>query len=161
MSEEIKDFLKQIEIIGKIPYLKNYHYEDKRTLANIGSFKVFKPTEIIISTENVISEMFFLIRGEVGIYIDSSLIKSCRGGGQIFGEMSFVNHTTPSADVKAETEVVMLTIPFEKIMQLPETSMRLQKELYKSVAEILAQKLMATNQMAKTYGDKLKDLEID
>jgi CRP-like cAMP-binding protein len=161
MVKEFIDFEKQIEVIGKIPYLSSYHHEDKKTLATISSLKLYAPNEIIIATDTINTEIYFLIRGEVGIYINEDLIRACRGGGQIFGEMSFVNHTTPSADVKAETEVVMLALPVSKIMQLPSENMRLQKELYKSVAEVLAQKLVATNQIAKTFGDKLKDLDVD
>jgi CRP-like cAMP-binding protein len=64
--------------------------------------------------------------------------------------MSFVNHTTTSASVIANTEVVMLEIQIDEINKLDESHERLKKELYRSVAEILSQKLMATNDVTKS-----------
>ena len=145
---------KQLEIIGKIPYLQGYAYEDRKTLSKISQFVTYEPGETIIEQNSVNLTLYFLIKGRVDVLIDNQKLTTFRGGGRLFGEMSFVNHTTTSATIIANTETVMLEVKIDEINKLDATHDRLLKELYRSVGEILAQKLVATNEMAKALMHK-------
>lgn len=160
MSQTTIDLQKQLQIIGKIPYLKGYCFEDKKTLANMSKFELYEPGETIIVENAINLTLYFLVRGSVDVSIDNEKLASFRGGGRLFGEMSFVNHTTTSAEVKAHTEVVMLEIKIDELNKLDDSHNRLLKELYRSVAEVLAQKLISTNEMAKALMHKL-EIECD
>lgn len=149
MSRTTIDQQKQLEIIGKIPYLKGYCFEDKNTLSKMCKFEIYDPGETIIEENAINLTLYFLIRGRVDVFIENEKLTNFRGGGRLFGEMSFVNHTTTSAAIIANTETVMLEFKIDEINKLDESHDRLQKELYRSVAEILAQKLVATNEIAK------------
>jgi CRP-like cAMP-binding protein len=116
----------------------------------MSQFVIYDSNETIIEEASINLTLYFLIRGSVDIFIGKDKLASFRGGGRIFGEMSFVNHTTTSASVIANTEVVMLEIQIDEINKLDESHERLKKELYRSVAEILSQKLMATNDVTKS-----------
>lgn len=152
MSEEFKDFVKQLEIVGKIPYLKSFKFEDRKTLAQIASLKTYGAGEEILGQGELNLVLYFLIRGKVDVFIDGKFIKSFRGGGQLFGEMSFVSHTVTSAAVKANTDAVMMCLKIQDILDLNEEEhCRLHKNLYRCVAEILANKLVATNELAKSF----------
>src|SRR3989338_5417331 len=161
MAEEFKDFVKQLELIGKIPILKGYNYEDRKVLANLAYFKSFQVGEDVIVQGDVNLTLFFLIKGRGDIFVDKAFIKSFLGSGYLFGEMSLVNHTSATATVKANTEIVMLCINIKDIFGLEEaTHYRLHREIYRSVAEILAQKLIATNKLASTWVNQQKEAEI-
>ncbi|MEX1098855.1 MAG: hypothetical protein WEB87_00430 [Bacteriovoracaceae bacterium] len=60
--------------------------------------------------------------------------------------------TVTSAEVRANTDIVMMRVNVQDILDLKEEDhCRLHKNLYHCVAEILAQKLLATNELAKTF----------
>ncbi len=160
MSEDIRNQTKQLDIIGKIPYLKAYPFADRKALASISVFRTYSPGEKVIKEGELNLSLYFLIRGKVDIVVDNKKICSFRGGGRLFGEMSFVNHSLASASVIANTDVVMLALSIQAIMSLDENEhCRLQKNLFRSVGEILAQKLMATNELAKAYAVDACDSE--
>ena len=150
--EEFTDYKKQFELIGKIPYLKNLQFEDRKTLGHHSFLRSYSPNEKIIEQNEINLTLYFLIRGSVDIFIDNKRITSIRGGGKIFGEMSFVNHTSASADVVASSEVVMMCMKIPDLLSLNTNDyLRLQRDLYQSIAEILAQKLLKTNELAQLY----------
>jgi CRP-like cAMP-binding protein len=152
MAQTAYDKVKQLEIIGKIPYLKNFCYEDRKKLAEIGFFNSYAPGDLIIEQGQLNLSLFFLIRGKVDISMDEKYILSFTGGGQIFGEMSLLSHNLATATVKAQNEVVMMGININDIHQLTGPDhYRLQMEVYKSVSEVLANKLINTNSMTKAF----------
>ena len=131
-----------------------YCFEDKKKLAQISKFVTYEAGETIIEQDSINLTLYFLIKGRVDVNIEGEKLTSFRGGGRLFGEMSFVNHTTTSAQVVSSTKVIMLEVKIDEINKLDESHDRLLKELYRSVGEILAQKLVATNEMAKALMHK-------
>jgi signal-transduction protein with cAMP-binding, CBS, and nucleotidyltransferase domain len=160
MAEKFNDYMKQLELISKIPYLCGYHFEDKKTLAHLAYFQSYSPEEIVIQEGEINQCLYFLIKGKVNIEIGGKYLKTFQGSGYLFGEMSLINHTLATATVKAQNEIVMLCIEIKDIFALTEEKyFRLQKELYRSVAEILTQKLIATNKIASTYIHKKEETD--
>jgi len=93
MGTQFRDRDKQAELIDKIPYLKDFHNEDKNTLAGLAYFIEYEVGEVIIEENSVNQELFFLIRGKVEILKGGEHIVDLRGGGRLFGEMSYMNHS--------------------------------------------------------------------
>jgi CRP-like cAMP-binding protein len=157
MSNQIKDVNKARELIDKIPYLKDYDRKDKDTLASLSFFREYSQGEVIIEQDAPNQELFFLIRGKVDILVQGNHVVSLRGGGRIFGEMSFVNHSFTSASVVANTDLVMMVYKIPGLLSLSvEKHASLKVNLYKSIAEMLAQKLKDTTDLAQSY-KKLAD----
>jgi signal-transduction protein with cAMP-binding, CBS, and nucleotidyltransferase domain len=162
MAKEIRNLAKQTELINKIPYLKEFHSEDKETLSNLAYFIEFAPQEEIIAESSINTVLYFLIKGKVDILKGDNLIINLRGGGRLFGEMSFMNHSLTTASVKANDEVVMLCFNISDLHKLDLNQYaRLQISLYKSIAEILVQKLMATTDIAKSFSSQVIDGELN
>ena len=152
MGTQFRDRDKQAELIDKIPYLKDFHKDDKNTLAGLAYFIEYEKDEVIIEEDTVNQELFFLIRGQVEILKGDEHIVDLRGGGRLFGEMSYMNHSFTSATVKSKTEAVMLCFKIPGLLGLSmDKYARLQVSLYKAIAEILAQKLVTTTELAKSY----------
>lgn len=146
------DKVKKLDLIDKIPFFASFTDNDKSFLANIAYFKRFEPGDHIIEQNSLTLSLFFTINGTVEILIDGDVVTHFKGGGQIFGEMSFVHNSPASASVKAKTKTVMMLFDYDKINSLNEPIYyRLRMNIYKSCAEVLAKKLIATNEIARTY----------
>lgn len=151
-TQQIRNVDKARELIDKIPYLKDFRNQDKKNLAAISFFREYNAGDIIIEEQSPNQELYFLIRGLVDVKVDGKQIVSLRGGGRIFGEMSFMNHSFTSASVVASTDAVMLCFKIPGLLSLDtEKHAQLKIDLYRSIAEMLAQKLMDTTEMAKSY----------
>lgn len=152
MPTQFKDINKQSELIDKIPYLKDFHKEDKATLSRMAYFMEYEEGEIIIEQNSVNQELYFLIRGKVEVIKDGEHIVDLRGGGRLFGEMSYMNHSFTTATVRAKTNLVMMCFRIPGLLALElDKYARLQVSLYKAIAEILCEKLVATTELAKTF----------
>jgi len=115
--------------------------------------KVFKEGSKILEQGQLNLDLYFLLTGAVEILIDNQAVTTIASHGQVFGEMSIANHTTCTATVVAKGEVTMLILNFEELKSaLPaQTRDSVLKNFYQATAEILAKKLVSTNQIAKTY----------
>lgn len=152
MATEFRDRDKQAELIDKIPYLKDFHPDDKNLLAGLSYFIEYEEGETVIEENTVNQQLFFLIRGKVEVLKGEEHIVDLRGGGRLFGEMSYMNHSFTTATVKAKTQIVMLCFRIPALLGLGlDKYARLQVSLYKSIAEILAQKLITTTELAKSF----------
>ena len=155
MATEFRDRDKQAELINKIPYLKDFHDDDKNTLAGLSYFVEFEEGEIVIEENTVNQQLYFLIRGQVVVLKGEEHIVDLRGGGRLFGEMSYMNHSFTTATVKAKTQIVMLCFKIPALLGLSlDRYARLQISLYKAIAEIIAQKLITTTELTKSFQAK-------
>jgi CRP-like cAMP-binding protein len=146
----------KLELIEKIPFFTNAHSEDKDLLADLAYFKAFEAGDFIIEQGSITLTLFFLINGKVSVHIDDKFVINFRGGGQPFGEMSFVNNDLASATIKAESKATMMCFDVDKINSLNDPlHYRMRMNIYHACAEILAKKLNATNAIAKSYMEKL------
>jgi CRP-like cAMP-binding protein len=146
----------KLDLINKIPFFANAHEEDKDQLAQLAYFKPYKAGEFVITQGELTLTLFFLINGQVSVHIDDKFVINFRGGGQPFGEMSFVNNDLASASIKAETDATMMCFDVDKINSLNDVlHYRMRMNIYHACAEILAKKLKATNAIAKSYMEKL------
>ncbi|MFP5491909.1 MAG: cyclic nucleotide-binding domain-containing protein [Bacteriovoracia bacterium] len=113
--------------------------------------KTFKEGEVILEQGHL--NLYFLLSGSVDVSIDKQFVVTVSSHGQVFGEMSIANHTTCTATVKAKTDTVMLILNFEELKNSLKLDNRdgVLKNFYQACAEILAKKLISTNQIAKTF----------
>jgi len=150
-----------LDLIEKIPFFHNTHPQDKDLLADLAYFKAYKAGDIVIDQGGINLSLIFLINGKVSIHIDNEFVINFRGGGQPFGEMSFVNNDLASATLRCEADATFLVLDVDKINSLNDPiHFRLRMNIYHACAEVLARKLNSTNEIAKSYMEKLgsKDL---
>lgn len=146
------DKQKVLDLIEKIPFFMSTHTQDKQLIADKAYFNSYKSGDLIIEQGTLNMSLFFLIKGKVSIYIDDEFVISFQGGGQPFGEMSFVNNDLSSATLKAETDALFLLLDIDKINSLNEPiHFRLRMNIYRACAEVLAKKLKSTNAIAQSY----------
>ena len=152
---------KKLELLGKIPFFDGFTEMDIKFLAEMASFKKFEAGENVIEQGTLSRNLFFLINGQMDIVINGEVVTHFRGGGQVFGEMSFVQHNVASATVRANTIAVMMVFDIDKLNALNEPiHYRLRMDIFRSCAEVLAKKLLATNSIAAAYIHQERSAEL-
>lgn len=103
--------------------------------------KLPKATELI--HEGVPVDTFYIVlEGELTVLQGSKKREIARlGGGEIAGEMSFVDARPPSATVKAVSEVVVCAIPKKTLEKALEQDTAFAARFYKAVATFLSDRL--------------------
>lgn len=113
----------------------------------------YYPRETEILTEGEYNcKIFFLIKGEVGIYAGGKQILTLKRSGDIFGEMSIIGRKPCSASVIAETPVTAFSVKAVDIGNYTDiNSDKLQDTLFRVFSMILTEKLSLTTCKAKHY----------
>lgn len=92
------------------------------------------------------NHLYVLLAGKAGIYKSSGpgqkMIKEL-GPGECFGEMSLIDCRNRSASVKAITPCRMLKLDGQQIMQLPDIS----SKLFRNIARLLSKRLRSANEI--------------
>lgn len=92
------------------------------------------------------SHLYVLLAGKAGIYKSAGpgqkMIKEL-GPGECFGEMSLIDCRARSASVKAITPCRMLKLDGRQIMQLPDIS----SKLFRNIARLLSKRLRSANEI--------------
>lgn len=92
------------------------------------------------------NHLFVLLAGKAGIYKRSAgvqkMIKEL-GPGECFGEMSLIDCRARSASVKAISHCRLLRLDGDHIIQLPDTSAK----LFRNIARLLSQRLRHANEI--------------
>src|SRR5918994_7377432 len=106
----------------------------------------FEPNEILVDFDDVSSDVYFLVAGEVRVLIRTpsgkEVILSEMRGGQLFGELAALDGVSRSANVTALTrgEVCVMPAPVfrEVVFAAPAIADRLLRLLTKRVRELNA-----------------------
>lgn len=150
---------KKIELINKIPFFQRFHEQDIELIADISYFKVFKEDEFIIEQGTLNLTLYFLINGMADVFVDKEFVISFKGGGHPFGEMSFVSNDVASASILPKETATMLCIDVDEINKLNDPiHYRLRMDIYRSCASVLAIKLKATNEIAKSFMQQIEKI---
>jgi len=93
--------------------------------------------------------IYAILDGEVKVMLglgDKSVEVACLGPGAIFGEMSFLSHTTASASIVAAGDVELICVSHEHIAGMIERDPGFAGRFYHSLARTLAERLRIANQ---------------
>lgn len=142
-----------LELFDKIPFFESFNEDQLQRIFPLTERRVYPSGVVIRSQGDVNFELCFLLQGSVDVQVDNQFVVTINEFGEIFGEMSIAQHTTSTATVIAKTDCTMLVLNFQELQQSligPEREAVL-KNFYKACSEILAKKLIRTNQIAKTF----------
>ncbi|MBD0336979.1 MAG: cyclic nucleotide-binding domain-containing protein [Cyanobacteria bacterium Co-bin13] len=80
--------------------------------------------------------------------------------GEVIGEMSFVDHRPPSATVIAETDIIVLAVSQEQLLERADTDLAFGKRFYRGLAFCLSNRLrlMNVNSAQSSGGSQPSDI---
>jgi CRP-like cAMP-binding protein len=105
-------------------------------------------------------QIYFLSRGQVGVYVDGERVSKLQNKGDLVGEMSVITNRPVAATILAETEVTLVQVDSRKFLNHtgPERDLH-QATLYRVYATVLSEKLSSTNQKAKHFEQMTDQLQ--
>lgn len=153
-SEYLKDNLRVISDLKKIPVFEPLNQEDLQHLLLMSKLRLFKSGETIIEEGSVDYWMYFLIYGKVRITKKNKEISLIRRKGDVFGEMRFIDSSPRFASAIAEGDTVCLAVDTEYIDRLVgEDRVTFGYIIYRILSEILAERLrLATKELVELKG---------
>jgi CRP-like cAMP-binding protein len=145
--------MQNLDLFQGIRFFEAFPEDQLVAILPLAERKSFAEGDVILEQGHLNLDLYFLLSGSVDVSIDKQFVVTISSHGQVFGEMSIANHTTCTATVKAKTNCMMMVLNFEELKKSFKLENRdgVLKNFYQACAEILARKLISTNQMAKTY----------
>lgn len=145
--------MQNLELFQGIRFFEAFPDDQLQAILPLTARASYADGEEILVQGQINLDLYFLLTGSVDVIIDRQHVVTVSSHGQVFGEMSIANHTTCTATVKAKGATVMLVLNFEELRNslAPEARDGVLKHFYQATAEILARKLISTNQIAKTF----------
>ena len=143
---EMVDYLKKSRLFG--------HLEDGvlKQLLPLSEFMEFPAGQKILAEGQYNDRVYFLIKGEVGVFAGDDPILKLKRKGDIFGEMSIISSKPCSATVIAKTPVTVFSIMAKGIGKYSDLqSDQLQNFFYRVFAMVLTEKLSLTTIKAQQY----------
>lgn len=146
--------------LGQFSFFKKFPVALVASLQKCAVQRVFKKGETVIHQGTLNDSLFFLIQGELGVYVDNGLVANLNNSGDLIGEMSLISQQLSSATIKANVDSQLLQIKGEALHDLTlKQGDGAQYNLYKIYSDILVQKLESTNHRAKHFEALVQNLE--
>jgi CRP-like cAMP-binding protein len=133
--------------LKKLSVFEPLAQEDLDHLLCMSRLRIYKPGEEIIKEGSVDNWIYFLIYGKVRIIKHNKEISVLTRGGDLFGEMRFIEDSPRSASAYAHGDTVCLALDTAYMEQLSgEDKLAFGYILYRVLAGILAEKLREATQ---------------
>jgi CRP/FNR family cyclic AMP-dependent transcriptional regulator len=117
---------------------------DMLWLLSIGKLRRLKPGGRLVEAGRPIADLFFVLHGALAVIRPDGVRVTTLGEGQVVGEMSFVDHVTPSTRVEAEEAAEMLAVPRQLILDRLTSEPVFAARFYRALAVFLAARLRDT-----------------
>jgi CRP-like cAMP-binding protein len=121
-------------------------------LAQAAEILEIPPNTQILQQGQVNGHLYFLIDGQVGVYVDGGRVSRLQKRGDLLGEMSVITNKPVGATILSEAPVTLVRVDSRIFLDMhgPEKDLY-QAMLYRIYATVLAEKLQTTNQKAKHF----------
>ena len=134
-----------IQTIKKIPFFKGLSPSQVQTVIGICTPKTFPMEEIICQEGAESDELFIFLSGELGVITSDGIQVATILPVTTVGEIGIVTRQTRTATVKATKSSNLLVIKKAQLDLVMKADMDLQGKVYRSLIEILAQKIVNDN----------------
>lgn len=140
--------------LKKIPIFEPLTEEELQHFMRMSKLRIYKPGETIIEQGRVDFWIYFLIYGKVRIVKHNKEISVVTRGGDVFGEMRFIDNSPRSASAYADGDTVCLALDTEYIQRLSgDDKVSFGYIFYRILSGILTEKLReATRELMQVKG---------
>ena len=159
-SEYLKDNLKYVEKLKKIPSFEDFSEKDLKGILEMSKLRQYEPGEVILKEGGYDSWIFFLISGKIKVVKNDENLSILKRTGDVFGEMGIIDASPRSASICAVDKTVCLATDASYIDRLSGNDRAVFSSiLYRVFSQILADRLRVTSGeliKAKEEIEKLK-----
>ena len=141
-QENIKDAMKKSELLRSLsPEAATALLEKSKTLSK-------RQGDVILLTGEEVLGLYMVVSGSVGVYPKRGAKQiATMGPGDVFGEMSFLEHRKASSTIVAEAAAVEIQLFANPLVtQVLEADVHFAKSFYHAVSLSLSRRLRSNNQ---------------
>lgn len=156
MSSAAKPLQENLEELTNLfkafPILQGFPEHLVTELAQAAETISVPPNSQILQQGQMNEHLYFLVEGQVGVYVDGGRVSRLQRKGDLLGEMSVISRKAVGATLLSESPVTLVRVDSNVFL-----SMEGQERdfflsiLYRIYATVLAEKLTTTNQKAKHF----------
>jgi CRP-like cAMP-binding protein/CheY-like chemotaxis protein len=141
-----------ITLLRGFPLLTGFPENLLSELAEACEILELNPNTQILKQGQMNEHLYFLIEGQVGVYVDGGLVSKMQKSGDLLGEMSVISNHPVGATILAENKITIARLDSKVFLDMrgPERDLYL-SILYRIYATVLSEKLTQTNQKAKHF----------
>ncbi len=159
-SEYLKDNLKYVEKLKKMPSFEDFSEKDLKGILEMSKLRQYDPGEEILKEGSFDSWIFFLISGKIKVVKNDESLSILKRTGDVFGEMGIIDASPRSASAYAVDKTVCLATDASYIDRLSGNARSsFSSILYRVFSQILADRLRITSEeliKAKEEIERLK-----
>lgn len=119
-QESLQRLVRSVTFFKDISKLDNDQFE---LLLSVCSFVQADAGDIVLNKGETAKELYFLLKGQMAVLSESEHSLNVINPGEVFGTLSMVTGRERSATVKAESDVVLMSIDFEHFNNIHDFSM--------------------------------------
>ena len=134
------------------------HDEDIEWMAQVGRRRTLKSGDVIIQQDVAVPDLFIVLDGSMEVDVAGAGVVARLSGGEIIGEMSFVDRAPPSATVRAGQRSTVLALDKQRVEDRLAADLGFAARFYKALAIYLADRLRST--VSRKQGGDLRPNEI-
>lgn len=141
-----------VALFKAFPILEGFPESLIQELARASEVIDLAPNIQILQQGQVNEHLYFLVSGQVGVYVDGGRVSKMQRKGDLLGEMSVISNKSVGATLLTESPVTLVRVDSRVFLTMkgPERDLYL-SILYRIYATVLAEKLHTTNQKAKHF----------
>ncbi len=121
--------------------------EGRNAVYTLGEIQELMPDEVLIESDVSNNALFVLLEGAFRVSVPKRQDRvgrgtlGHRGPGDLLGEYSFIDASTPSARVAASTRGLVLRIPHQPLRDLLENDIAISAVVYRNLLHYLVNRL--------------------
>lgn len=119
-QETLQRLVRSVTFFKDIAKLDGDQFE---LLLSVCAFVQADAGDIVLNKGETAKELYFLLKGQMSVLSESAQSLNVINPGEVFGTLSMVTGRGRSATVKAETDVVLMSIDFEHFNNINDFSM--------------------------------------
>lgn len=156
----LKDNSASVSHLRSIPALECFTEKDLKELLTVSELETYKDNDLIIEENTLDSRVFYLVSGKVKVIKGGKELVVLRRTGDVFGEIGVITGITRSASVYAVGLTTCLVMNLSHLDHLSEANrLTFKYMIYRSFAEILANRLKNTTDELIRTRDRIDELE--
>ena len=159
-TEYLKDNLKYVERLKKIPSLEDFSEKDLQGILEMSKLRQYEPGEVILKEGGFDSCIFFLMSGKIKVVKNDETLSILKRTGDVFGEMGIIDGSPRSASIYAIDKAVCLATDASYIDRVSGNDRFIFSSiLYRVFSQILVNRLRMTSEeliKAKEEIERLK-----
>lgn len=141
-----------VALFKSFPLLEGFPDHLVQELVHASTMMDLPPHTQILQQGQVNDHLYFLVGGQIGVYVDGGRVSKLQRRGDLLGEMSVISNKPVGATLLSETPVTLLRVDSKVFLEMKGPERDLYRSiLYRIYATVLAEKLHETNQKAKHF----------